>query len=78
MTRLADFGRSPVWLNDSRRLVFYGGGKLFLIDSKTGETRQIYSVEPQKFQSFCVSHENRQIYFALTSTEADIWSASVH
>src|SRR5215213_1723383 len=72
--RLTEFGRSPVWLSDSRRLLFQQQGKLYLIDSHSKNMREILSVSPNEFGlGVTVSRTDRQIYFSLITTEADIW-----
>jgi TolB protein len=72
--RLTEFGRSPVWLSDSRRLLFQQQGKLYLIDSRSKKMRELLSVSPNEFGfGVTVSRNDRQIYFSLITTEADIW-----
>ena len=71
---LTDFGRSPVWLSDSRRLLFHHQGKLYLIDSRSKKVRELLSVGPNEFGfGVTISRDDRQIYFSLRTTEADIW-----
>ena len=72
--RLTDFGVNPVWFSDSRRLLFQSQGKLYLIDSRSKKVREILSVAPNEFgNGITLSRDDRQIYFSLVSTEADIW-----
>jgi len=72
--RLSDFGRSPIWLSDSRRLLFQHQGKLYLIDSQSKKVREVLSVAPNEFGlGATISRDDRQIYFSLVTTEADIW-----
>lgn len=70
---LLDYGNDPVWLSDSRRLLFAFQGKIYLIDSKTGRLREILSVAPNGINGFDITRENRNIYFSLTVSESDIW-----
>lgn len=71
---LTDFGRAPVWLSDSRRLLFLHQGKLYLIDSRSKKVRELLSVAPNEFGfGVTISRDDRQIYFSLVTTEADIW-----
>ncbi len=49
---MTDFGRNPVWLNDNRRLIFADLGKMYLLDSQTGRSQELYSVEPGGFGIF--------------------------
>jgi Tol biopolymer transport system component len=72
--RLTDFGRSPVWLSDSRRLLFQHQGKLYLTDSRSKKVRELLSVSPNEFGfGVTISRDDRQVYFSLITTEADIW-----
>jgi eukaryotic-like serine/threonine-protein kinase len=71
--KLTDFGRSPIWLNDNRRLIFSDLGKMYLLDVKTGSKSELHSVEPSGFGSFVLSRDNRRLYYSLVSTEADLW-----
>jgi len=72
--KLADFGASPVWLNDSRRLLFRNQGKLYLIDSQSKKIHEVLSVAPHEFGiGVTLPQDDRVIYFSLVTTEADIW-----
>ncbi len=64
----------PVWLSDSRRLLFQNQGKLYLIDSQSKKVRELLSVAPNEFGvGVTISRDDRQVYFSLVTTEADIW-----
>jgi Tol biopolymer transport system component len=72
--QLTDFGQNPVWLSDSRRLLFRHQGKLYLVDSQSKKVREVLSVVPNEFgNGFTISRDDRQLYFSLVTTEADIW-----
>jgi len=72
--KLTDFGTLPVWLSDSRRLLFQSQGKLYLIDSQSKKVREVLSVAPNSFgNGVTLPRDDRQIYFSLVTTEADIW-----
>ena len=75
--QLTDFGVCPVWLNDSRRLIFLNNDKLYVSDSQTKKTKEIMSVTPHHLQSLTISNDNRSIFYSLQSTEADIWLAVI-
>jgi Tol biopolymer transport system component/DNA-binding winged helix-turn-helix (wHTH) protein len=79
-TRFTDFGQSPFWLRDSRRLIFSSGpsreGAIYLMDSQSRKVHQIVSVAPNEALGDAISPDNRWIYFTLQVTEADIWMAS--
>ncbi len=77
--RLADFGGGSVaWLQDSRRLVFAGRGRLYLADTASKKILEILSVSPHSAGWPTLSRDNRQLYFAYASTEADIWLATLN
>lgn len=63
------------WLRDSRRLVFAGGGKLNLIDSRSREITEILSVAPYRISTVSVSADDRTIFFTVNYEEGDIWVA---
>jgi Tol biopolymer transport system component len=71
--RLTEFGTQPVWLADSRRLLFRDQGALFRVDSLSGETHEILSIAPDAVSYPSISRDNRWIYFNRRSTQADIW-----
>jgi Tol biopolymer transport system component len=72
--RLTDFGVNPVWLSDSRRLLFQHQGKLSLIDSRSKKVRELLSVAPNEFgNGVTISRDDRLICFSHRTTEADIW-----
>ena len=75
LERLTHFGLRPVWLADSRRLLFQDRGKLYLTDSQTGKPREILSVAPHGIDLLALSRDDRLIYFDVVVTEADIWLA---
>jgi Tol biopolymer transport system component len=72
--KLTDFGSQPVWLSDSRRLLFPYQGKLYLVDSQSKKIHEVLSVAPHDFgNGVTLSRDDRLIYFSLVTTEADIW-----
>jgi Tol biopolymer transport system component len=72
--KLTDFGLMPVWLSDSRRILFQDRGRLYLVDSQSKKVREALSVAPHYFgYGATLSHDDRVIYFSLVTTEADIW-----
>jgi Tol biopolymer transport system component/predicted Ser/Thr protein kinase len=78
LERPTDFGQDPIWLRDSRRLLFNSEDKLYLLDSQSKKTREILNVSPQRFgRGPAITRDNRIVYFSLSSTEADIWLATM-
>ncbi|HLJ48250.1 MAG TPA: protein kinase [Bryobacteraceae bacterium] len=73
--KLTDFGSDPVWLSDSRRLLFHHKGKIQMVDSENGSVRELLSIAPDEVarRGFAVSSDDRHIYFSVSTTEADVW-----
>jgi Tol biopolymer transport system component len=72
--RLTDYGEWPVWLGDSRHLLFVSKAKdFFVIDSQSKAVRKIFSVERDSIGPPRMTRDNRSIYFTRRVTEADIW-----
>ena len=68
----------PVWLADSRRLIMESGSDLNLVDYATGRSKRLLSFESKHIETrSSVAPNNRTIYFTATSTEADIWLATL-
>lgn len=78
---LTTMGLEPVvWLQDSRRLLFHGyrdQGTMYLVDSHSKAVRPMLSIEPDTIGALTLSPDNRAIYFARITTEADIWLAEL-
>jgi len=74
---LADRGANPIWLNDSRRLIF-GSGPLYLHDYKTRQSRFLYQAGTSIFGALSLSRDNRRLYYSLRSSEADIHLLSLN
>ena len=70
-------GSDPVWLKDSRRLLYHAKGRIHLTDSESGVTRELVSMGPEEIagRGFAVSPDDRYIYFSVSTTEADVWLA---
>lgn len=72
--KLMDFGSQPVWLSDSRRLLFPNQGKLYLVDSQSKKIHEVLSAAPHDISwGVALSRDDRQIYFSLLTIETDIW-----
>ncbi|PYQ41054.1 MAG: hypothetical protein DMF77_17005 [Acidobacteria bacterium] len=76
--QIATIGNWPIWLPDSRRLVFHHQGKAYLIDSVTQRMHEVLSVAPYAVSwQFGMSRDGRQIVFTRDATEADVWLMTV-
>jgi len=74
-TKLTSFGLDPIWLSDSRRLLFNHQGRIYLVDAETKKTQEVLSIAPYEIgrRGFAVSRDDRKIYYSLATTEADLW-----
>lgn len=74
---ITDVGEWPVWLRDSRRLLFSHRGSLFLIDSVSGARKELMTLPQNTLGSVGLSADNRTIYFTLQAAEADVWMMTI-
>ncbi len=71
--RLTNFGEWPVWLPDSRRVLFGDGGKNFwLLDTATKQTKVIYSGGRDVLGPPRLTPDGRTAYYSRPITESDI------
>ena len=73
---LAASGGTPVWLNDSRRLLFWDAGSLKLLDTASGQIREAGRI-PNPDERMSLSPDNRRLYGVSSSFDADIWMAQL-
>jgi Tol biopolymer transport system component len=73
--KLSEFGVEPVWLSDSRRLLFNQDGKIHLVDSRTKRTHEVLSIAPARIseRGFSLDPGDKAIYFSVGNAEADVW-----
>jgi eukaryotic-like serine/threonine-protein kinase len=73
--RVTRHGSDPVWLSDSRRMLFHDNGGIQLVDTQTGASKEVLSIAPEEVarRGFAVSPDDRHIYFSVSITEADLW-----
>ena len=72
--KLTDFGEWPVWLPDSRRILFVSGGNSFhVVDRRTGNVRRILEVDQDVIGPPRLSRNGRAAYYSRRVTESDIW-----
>jgi|KBSSwiStaDraftv2_1062776.scaffolds.fasta_scaffold25196_2 Tol biopolymer transport system component len=76
---LTDFGEFPVWLPDSRRLLFVSRGReIILIDRLTKARRTIF-VDPRSVLGPPqMTRDGRTLYFTRRVTESDIWTVTLN
>jgi WD40 repeat protein len=62
------------WLNDGRRLLFRDAeGAVRLLDTETGRQKEVLRVAPDSVSFFCLSRDDKVMYFSRRISEADIW-----
>ena len=75
--RLTDFGGYPVWLPDSRQLMFVSGGRDFhVVDTRSRKVEKVFSVQGDIIGPPQLTREGREAYFSRRVTEGDIWLLS--
>ncbi len=76
--RLTDFGGYPVWLPDSRRVMFVAGGRAFhVVDTRTRKVERVFAVERDIIGPPQLTRDGREAYFTRRVTEGDIWLLTV-
>ncbi|MGH7530244.1 MAG: TolB family protein, partial [Gemmatimonadales bacterium] len=77
--RLTTFGEWPVWLPDSRRLLFVSGGNaLYVVDRETRAVRKVFEVTHDVIGPPQLTPNGRTMYYTRRTTEADIWLATLN
>jgi eukaryotic-like serine/threonine-protein kinase len=72
--RLNDRGDAPVWLPDSRRLVYLDGGRVFLLDAATRRAHELDTPPPgSTWARARVSPDGQSIYLIRSTDEGDVW-----
>lgn len=76
--QLTEFGEWPVWLPDSRRILFVARGREFhVLDVETGATTQIYASVRDTLGPPRLTRDGREAYFSRRVTSADVWIATL-
>ncbi|HYL05263.1 MAG TPA: protein kinase [Thermoanaerobaculia bacterium] len=73
-SRLTERGTGPIWLHDSRRLLYRDDGKLSLLD--TGSRKAAPLLEPpahSAFDAMCTSPDDHVLYVVRETDEGHIW-----
>ncbi|MCG3163293.1 MAG: Protein TolB [Acidobacteria bacterium] len=75
--RITSFGSDPVWLSDNRRLLFIHKFRLYLVDSRARQPREILSLGSLRISLAAPARDDRQIYLSVISPESDIQMLSL-
>jgi WD40-like Beta Propeller Repeat len=73
--RLTHAGTAPIWLNDSRRLLYVFQGKLFVLDSASKQSHELLALPRGDIAGPAVPTDNTHIYFVRQIIEGDVWLA---
>jgi len=77
--RLSDRGEIAYWLHDSRRLLVLIDGKIYLLDTRTRQSRPVLAPPPHStFSVLSVGPDDRTLYAVRVSDEGDIWMATLN
>ncbi|MBA3351836.1 MAG: PD40 domain-containing protein, partial [Blastocatellia bacterium] len=63
----------PAWLPDSRRFVYSVGSKIFLGDTVSRSSKEIFSNPLVDIRSPFVSRDGKLLYYTAGNEESDIW-----
>jgi serine/threonine protein kinase len=63
----------PLWLPNSRQIVFTSHGKIFILDTETKNVRELFSIANEDIDSVNVSFDGKLLYFTVASSESNIW-----
>jgi eukaryotic-like serine/threonine-protein kinase len=75
--RLTDFGEWPAWFGDSRRILFvFKGREFWVLDTRTKQTKKIYSTVWDVLGPPRITRDARAVYFSRRVTEGDIYLLS--
>jgi eukaryotic-like serine/threonine-protein kinase len=67
----------PLWLNDSRHLVFNTSEKIFIADIQSKTLQEIDSPGQTQIRIASLSRDNRYFYGVMAATESAIWMLSL-
>jgi hypothetical protein len=71
--RITDRGESPTWLSDSRRLLYWDGDKLLLLDTQSRRSWQVLTISPgSDYGDLSLSPDDRVLYLARNTEQGDI------
>jgi hypothetical protein len=76
--RLTDFGEWPVWLPDSRRVLFVSRGREFhVLDTRTKAVSRIWTSTRDTLGPPRLTRDGQMLFYQRRSTEADVWIATL-
>ena len=73
-SRVTEIGEWPVWLPDSRRILYIARGREFhVVDARTRADKVVFSVKRDTLGSPRLTRNGRAAFFSRRVTEADVW-----
>lgn len=70
-------GKSPIWLSDSRRLIYASEGKLYLAEAVFKIARELLVLADQSLDAPRLSPDNRLLFFTAEGIDANLWLMTV-
>ncbi len=72
--RVTRTGLVPIWMNDSRRLLYRDEGKIFLCDLRTRASRLLLAPpQSSSYIALAVGPGDRSLYMVRETDEGDVW-----
>lgn len=75
--KLNEKGGNPMWLGDNRRILFNSDDKIFLLDTKSAQSREVFASRGNSIGQFEITRDNHTIYFGIEMLETGIWIADL-
>jgi eukaryotic-like serine/threonine-protein kinase len=67
----------PIWLNDSRHVLFSTKEKILMADIQTKKIQEVYSSGRTPIEVYSLTKDNRFIYTSIMNLDSDIWMLSL-
>jgi Tol biopolymer transport system component len=71
--KMTESGAIPFWLNDNRHFIYTDRNTIFLCDTQTKKTTEIYKPFAYELQHANISTDNKLIFFRYLQVDADVW-----
>jgi serine/threonine protein kinase len=71
--KMTESGTSPFWLNDNRHFIYTDRNAIFLCDTQTRKTTQLYKPFAYELQQANISPDNKMIFFRYLQVDANVW-----
>lgn len=68
-----NFESLPMWLPDSRRIIFAADRKALIVDVITKKLKDLPTPSAENIRSIGVSKDGKLLYYAVAASENDIW-----